>query len=433
MKKKLKIFLLVLSALVILFVLGYAVTPIRNAVGWRVTEVMIALRSWLNPPEDVDIAIQVQQTLDLQATLDAMRPSATPAPTRTQSTPQPQPTPTMQPTALPAAVRLEGVRYTSQHGYFNYCAPANLAMALSYYGWNGNLEELGSAIKPHPQDKNVMPYEMAAYARDVAGLGAVERVGGSAETIKRFVAAGFPVLVEKSVLFNDLQNRKSWMGHYQVITGYDDAKGVFIAQDSYVKANLEEPYAQFMSDWRSFNYTYIIIYRPEQESQVLALLGPDADETENYRNAFVLASNEVYGLEGVDQFFAWYNIGTNLVKLQDYAGAANAYDQAFTLYNRLPQELTSRPYRILWYQTGPYFAYYYTGRYQDVVDLATNNSIAMVLDDKPALEESFYWRGLARYQLGQVEAAIEDMRTALKWHKDFAPALQALQTWGVAP
>ncbi len=433
MNKKIKIPLLVLAVLVILFVLGYAIAPIRNAVSWRVGEVMIALRSWLNPPEDVDIAIQVQQTLDLQATLNAMRPSATLAPTRPQSTPLPPATATPQPTALPVSVRLDGVRYVSQHGYFNYCAPANLAMALSFYGWNGDLEELGSSIKPNPQDKNVMPYEMAAYARDVAGLGALERVGGSAELIKRFLAAGFPVLVEKGVLFNDLQNRKSWMGHYQVITGYDDAKGVFIAQDSYVKANLEEPYDQFITDWRSFNYTYLIIYRPEQESQVLALLGPDADETENFRNAFAFASNEVYGLEGVDQFFAWYNIGTSLVKLQDFAGAANAYDQAFTLYNTLPQDLASRPYRMLWYQTGPYFAYYYMGRYQDVIDLATNNSIAMVLDDKPALEETFYWRGMARYQIGEIDGAVEDMRAALKWHKDFGPALQALQTWGVTP
>jgi len=63
----------------------------------------------------------------------------------------------------------------------------------------------------------------------------------------------------------------------------------------------------------------------------------------------------------VDQFFAFYNYGSNLVSLRDFAGAAKAYDTAFALYDSLPEDMSIRPYRILWYQTGPYFAYYYTG------------------------------------------------------------------------
>ena len=49
------------------------------------------------------------------------------------------------------------------------------------------------------------------------------------------------------------------------------------------------------------------------------------------------------------------------------------------------------PFRMMWYQTGPYFAYYYAGRYQDVINLANvNKTIA-----QPTLEESLYWRGMA--------------------------------------
>ena len=46
---------------------------------------------------------------------------------------------------------------------------------------------------------------------------------------------------------------------------------------------------------------------------------------------------------------------------------------------------------MMWYQTGPYKAYYYTNRFADVINLADttlNDTIA-----EPVLEESLYWRG----------------------------------------
>ncbi len=54
----------------------------------------------------------------------------------------------------------------------------------------------------------------------------------------------------------------------------------------------------------------------------MELLGPDADEGTNIQRAAKKASDEIYGLEGIDQYFAWFNRGTNLRLLQDYAGAA---------------------------------------------------------------------------------------------------------------
>jgi hypothetical protein len=62
---------------------------------------------------------------------------------------------------------------------------------------------------------------------------------------------------------------------------------------------------------------------------------------------------------------------------------------------------------MLWYQTGPYKAYYYTGRYQDVINLA--NVTLDTVSDK-SLEESIYWRGMAEQALGDTAAAIADFR-----------------------
>ena len=69
-----------------------------------------------------------------------------------------------------------------------------------------------------------------------------------------------------------------------------------------------------------------------------------------------------------DQFFAWFNAGTSLVYLQDYAGAAPCMTKHSIFTPASPK--ISRPWRMLWYQTGPYFAYYYAGRFQDVISLA---------------------------------------------------------------
>ena len=116
------------------------------------------------------------------------------------------------------------------------------------------------------------------------------------------------------------------------------------------------------------------------------------------------------------------------MRLQDYAGAAAAYDEAFALYPTIPAK--ERPWRIMWYQTGPYWAYYYTGRYQDVINLATTTLDAM---SEPVLEESYYWRALARAALGDSNGAIKDLRSSLKYHPGFEPAIIQLLEFGIAP
>jgi tetratricopeptide (TPR) repeat protein len=219
-----------------------------------------------------------------------------------------------------------------------------------------------------------------------------------------------------------------WMGHYEVVNGYDDLKQAFYVQDSYDGPNLKVSYEDMEKHWRAFNNTYVVIYPPEREAEVVSILGPHADPTYNYQAALQKSTDETGSLTGRDQFFAWYNRGTDLVGLHDYQGAAVAYDAAFANYPSIPEE--ERPWRMLWYQTGPYFAYYHTGRYQDVIDLATTTLDAM---SEPVLEESYYWRGMARLALGDTEGALADFRKSIEVHPDFQPALEQLQLLGVEP
>lgn len=436
MRRQLFQFTLLIFAILIFGGILYQLPPIHDRLAWRVHEVTVLIKGFLSPPEKIAF-VPAQQQIEaiVNATLQAVKMSTeTPTPTATlpvPNTPQPTSTPTLTPTPLPQKISLKGVRYMDQHGLWNYCAPANLAMALSYWGWGGDRLDTGKWLKPYSKDKNVMPYEMAAYVNETTDLKAIVRVGGNPQLVKSLVANGFPVLAEKGTWIRDLSGVVSWMGHYTVISGYDEPSQQLITQDSYFTPDYLVPYEKFISEWRSFNYTYILIYPPDHEAQLQSLLGQDWDETTNYLNAAQLASNEIFALDGVDKFFAWFNRGTNLKELQDYGGAALAYDEAFAIYNTLPEDRAVRPYRILWYQTGPYFAYFYVGRYYDVLNLTTTAINAAL--DEPAIEESFYWRGMAKQALGDTSGAIADFKLALKYHPDFEPALYQLNQLGVNP
>lgn len=85
---------------------------------------------------------------------------------------------------------------------------------------------------------------------------------------------------------------------------------------------------------------------------------------------------------------------------------------------------------MLWYQTGPYFAYYYSGRYQDVIDLA-NATFNTIGDD--VLEESWYWRGMGKLALGDTPGAISDFQESVRLHPNFVPAVFQLSQLIVSP
>lgn len=405
----------------------YSLPPLKERVDWRIAEWRAKVRYALYPPEEVvfqpnpsAIAAVVISTSVAEKTATPPLPTATPILEQT-TVPIATAAPTLTPTPPPAAVQLAGITYERQG--WNNCGPATLAMALSYWGWSGDQYSIAPYTKPNDRDKNVMPYEMVDYVNTQTELRAISRLAGSVELLKQFVAAGFPVVIEKGLEGPDFDG---WMGHYELITGYDDALGLITAEDSYMGSGLKLPYTMVESYWRAFNGTYIIVYPTAREQEVMALLGDHSQEAYNRQYAAQLALEESAVLSGRDQFFALFNRGSSLVSLLDYAGAASAYDQAFALYPSIPQK--ERPWRMMWYQTGPYWAYFYTGRYQDVVDLATKTLENM---SEPVLEESYYWRGLAFDALGELQKAIQDLQASNEVHPGFLPAVEQLRLLGV--
>jgi tetratricopeptide (TPR) repeat protein len=416
---------------------AYYLPPVHSRLAWRVDDLRARLKYALNPPEealfipqqgtplaglpDPQVAVTLHPTSTASATPTMPGPTATLAPTLT---------PTITSTPLPEQVSLSGVMYEDQHGRWNYCGPANLSMALTFWGWDGNRDVVGKYVKPQDKDKNVMPYELQDFVEtQTKGLVALVRLGGDLELLKRLLAEGFPVVVEKGFYEYDYTGKLGWMGHYQFVTGYDEAQDRLTVQDTYVKDGKDHniSYADFIEGWRSFNYLFLVVYPQDRQEEVLALLGTYADQAWASNHALEVAVAESGSLSGIDQYFAWFNRGTSLASLGQYPDAAAAFDQAFGLYAALPDD-AARPYRMLWYQTWPYWAYFYSGRYQDVIDLA-NTTLNDTISE-PVLEESFYWRGLAREALGDPQGAIADMRESVRLNPNFSPGWEQLNRLG---
>lgn len=341
-----------------------------------------------------------------------------------QPTNTPTSTATPSPTPLPVRAGLPPITHTYQT--WNNCGPATLSMALSYFDRTETQADAAAFLKPDPEDKNVNPHEMAAYARSL-GLEATVRVGGDLSRLKQLITAGFPVVVETWFI----PEPGDQMGHYRLLTGYDDEVHQFITQDSYNGPNVRPDYASLDELWRVFNRVYLVIYYPSQTDRLAAILGNDLDVREPqssddrgmYTQALEVAQAEAanpsadcvaYEDCADGSAFAWFNVGSNLTALGRHQEAATAYDQA---------RLLGLPWRMLWYQFGPYESYYAVGRYEDVITLAT-----VTLNVVDNLEESHYWRARAYLAQGDTDRAHADLRAAVKYNPNFTAAAEILES-----
>jgi tetratricopeptide (TPR) repeat protein len=319
-------------------------------------------------------------------------------PTALPPTAQPDPTP-----SPPPAVVLAGVTHAWQT--WNNCGPATLAMDLSYFARPETQADAAAVLKPDADDKNVSPYELADYARSV-GLKALWRVDGDVNLLEQLLSHNLPVIVEAWIE----PKPNDGMGHYRLVVGYDNAAGQFTTYDSLDGPDVVVPFTQFDAEWRVFNRTYIIVYPPEQHDVVARLLGDAMEAEAAYRNAAARAEAAIEATP--DDAFAWFNLGSSLSPLGDHTSAAAAFDQARVL---------GLPWRMLWYQFGPFESYFAVERYADVLALADAN-----LRNAGNLEESHYWRGRALVATDQPDAARQAFERALNFNPNFVPAQQAL-------
>ncbi|PJF40043.1 MAG: tetratricopeptide repeat protein [Chloroflexi bacterium] len=312
--------------------------------------------------------------------------------------------------AVPSSARMFGFTHVQQT--WNNCGPANITMALSYYGWQDTQNFAASFLKPDAEDKNVSPHEMINFVNTQTQVRAVARVGGDIEMIKRFVANNIPVIVETGYM----PEGYDWLGHYQTVVGYDDTTGNFFLYDSFLGSGengegITESYPLLDSNWQAFNRTFMVVYQPEDEGLVREILGDLADPTVAAEIALETAQREAR--EDRQNGFAWFNIGSSLNALGRYEEAAAAFDQA---------RRVGLPWRMLWYQFGPFETYYNVGRYDDVMSLVNVN----LNNGGEYVEETHYWQGMVYQELGQQAQAASSFRRALAHNPLYADAQTAL-------
>ena len=330
-------------------------------------------------------------------------PTVTQAPTRP---PSPTRTPLPAPTYAPLKTALlRGFRFEQQT--FNNCGPATAAMLLSYFGRNENQSRVASAMRPNKDDKNVSPGEIADYAASL-GFQARVVVGADLAMLRALVSNGLPVMVES--WFIPTPNDE--MGHYMLLKGYED--DVLIFDDSFHGENQREDANVFDGMWKVFNRTAIVVWKAEQAGLARRLLGPRADDRA-MRDLALAAARADIDANPQDKF-AWFNAGSTLVQMGEFSRAARAFDTARGL--RLP-------WRMLWYQFGPYEAYFGAREYATLVQLATQT-----LSTTNGLEESHLWRGRAYQALGKTVDAKTEFEAALKDNPNFGPAREALKALG---
>ncbi len=386
----------------------YQFTPVKDELEWRLDAAAGILRGWLYPGDT------------LPTPSGAVTAVATPCPSAASpiftSEPTASATLASTPIPIPDSIRLASPGWEKQD--WNNCGPATLALGLRYYGWDGDQFSISNVVKPDRGDRNVNIDELAYYVRTRAGWMAAEyRVAGTLEILKRFIAAGYPMIVEKGYVIVSDGPDAGWAGHYLLLTGYDDPRQVFITQDAFEGPDREVSYAVLDDGWKAFNRVYMILYPVEQRSTIVELLGDDLDEATNRERALQTAEDEIE--LDVEDPYAWFNLGTNMLYFDRYSEAAHAFDTALAI---------GLPWRFTRYQFGPYIAYFNQGRYQDVIDLAD-----ATLRRTNKAEESMLWRGWARYQLGDINGAIEDFRAALRVNPNYFDAQYALEYIGALP
>ena len=332
-----------------------------------------------------------------------------------------EPTATLEPTPEPLPSRIVLANMGVVQQTFNNCGPANLTQVLNWHGSDITQTAVADYLKPNPEDRNVSPWQIADYVNDqTPGYQAIARSGGSLALVKKLVAAGYPVVIEKGY---ELPS-SGWWGHYLTIYGYDDALQELYSQDSFLGpfdgSGRVDSYSDIEHFWQQFNYVFYVVYRPDQAAEVETLLGPDMfNDFTMWQNVATIAIAEAEAQP--DDAFAQFNLGTALTRLgrlgagqEYYQGGAQAFDRA--------REIGLKP-RMLWYQFEIYLAYRKVDRNQDVIDLA---NATLETQGGRNVEETYWYKGHALATLGDIGGAKNAYQDALDINHNFYPAQTSL-------
>ncbi len=301
--------------------------------------------------------------------------------------------------------------YVSQT--FNNCGEAALSMELSFFGVHESQQALADLLRPDNNttgkgdDKSTPPDEIAAQA-GTFGLVAYFRPNGSIDLLKKFIAAGFPVMTRTFL------NTSEDYAHYRVVKGYDDATGTITEEDGMQGENVTFSYGDFLTLWKPFNYEYIVFAPPSKQAEVESILGKEINVTVAWQGAGETAQGALETDPNDPE--AEFDLSVADYYMGDYTGSVQAFEASEPSLSE----------HALWYQLEPIESYYELGDYDKVFSLAQS----IFSDNNIAYPELYVVEGESYLKEGDLAAAKQAFETALQYNKNLKSATDALASLG---
>ncbi len=223
----------------------------------------------------------------------------------------------------------------------NNCGPAAVVMALSTLGVDANQETARLALRGSDVRRGMGPQGVGPWVKENFDLRSTWRNGGTIDTIKTLVANGFAPMVTQWM-------QDPWVSriaHWRTVRGYDDAASVVYVNDSMLGNMVSLPYEWFGRNWQSFSYRYMVIYKPEDEKLLSAIMGPQVSDAVMRRDLYQRAKSEALTQ---NTNFAWLAYGEAAYSFGMFEEAVAAFEKGlamgspngvFGLRNSYPQAL----------------------------------------------------------------------------------------------
>lgn len=325
---------------------------------------------------------------------------------KTEATPTTTSTPT--PSPIPQAYVIPQRKHMYQT--FNNCGPASLSMQLSYYNIDVSQNVLGDYLRPlqNPQgnndDKSVSLEELGNYAEENYSLTAYQRPGGNIEMLKQFISNDIPVVLRTWL------NPGEDIGHYRLVRGFDDSRGVIIQDDSYQGDDITFTYEELDEIWMPFSWEFLVLADDSQITLVENILGDNLVLEQAWQNSLQRTTSSQ------NQYLRGYVL-FNRSRANHYLGN---YEQTVSLYE---QAVPSLPARMLWYQYEPIKAYLEIGGYQKVFTLTSQ----ILNNNNLAYSELYILRGKAYERQGNFSQAREEFEKAVLYNQNLEEPKKLLE------
>jgi len=342
--------------------------------------------------------------------------TSTPVPTSASPTAVPA-TPTTAPTAKPGQVAPATFLEPMSHWFqgWNQCAEEAIAMALSYFGSKLGPNDVTVYLRPNngPKgSKNVESNRIVDYLRG-QGMKAEAYHGGTVDRVKRLVAVGVPVIV------GQWQNRTdhAGIGHWRVVRGYDDAKGIFLINDSMEGAAVPIKYAEFDDLWPVYNYVYIPVWNDKLAPSVQRVMGEEMNVPVNIARDITYVQNRIEQQPtNAELYFA---LGGAYFRSGDNQKAVDYYHKAKNM------GLIQKYQWTLWYQSWPVTAMVNLGIYDEALQVSQEN-----IRTAGVFAIMHYERGIIYEKRGDMATAKREYQMALVDDKNYPDAQTALKRLG---